>query len=559
MSEKGLPSYQASMEGSTHIRPAAPWSWLTPPAAHHRRYADGGYWIGRTIGDLARDHAMREPDAQIFLGDPAHPTYALLAGDAEALAVSLVDLGLRPGDAVSFQTPNWHEAAVINLACAMAGFVINPIVIIYRDAEVRQMLADCGARAFFFAESFRGFDFAAMVERLRGDLPSLLHAIPVRGRGSAGYQALIEAGRGRTLDTPRVDPRSVKMVLYTSGTTGRPKGVLHSHDTLARAVLSCTQHWGISHGDAILMPSPVTHISGYSNGLELPFLAGTRTALMESWNAAEALALIERHQIRGTVAATPFLQELIARAREAGTRLSSMTFFACGGAAVPPEIVRDANALFGKPVAFRVFGSSEVPLVTLGFPHDGERAATTDGEIVDYDVRIVDDTGVDLPVGQDGEILARGPAMFMGYASEEQTREAIDADGYFRTGDIGHVTAGRALLITGRKKDLIIRGGENISAKEIEDVLHLHPMVAEASVVAMPHPRLGEGVCAFVVPRGETPPAFEALVAFVADSGLAPQKRPERVEIVPELPRTASGKIRKDILRDRIRRLVAGA
>jgi acyl-CoA synthetase (AMP-forming)/AMP-acid ligase II len=546
------------MEGSPHIRTIAPWAWLTPPAAHHRRYARGDVWLGRTVGDLARDHAMREPDAEIFLGDPARPTYASLAADAEALAVSLVDLGVKPGDVVSFQTPNWHEAAVINLACAMAGFVINPIVIIYRDAEVRQMLADGGARAFFHAESFRGFDFAAMVERLRGDLPALAHAIPVRSAGTGGYRALIAAGRGRTLSTPRVDPRMVKMVLYTSGTTGRPKGVLHSHDTLARAVLACTRHWGVGHGDAMLMPSPVTHVSGYSNGLELPFLAGTRTVLMESWNALEALSLIERHQVRGTVAATPFLQELVARAREAGTSLPSMRFFACGGAAVPPDVVRDANTMFGKPVAFRVFGASEVPLVTLGFPHDGELAATTDGEIVDYDVRIVDEVGADLPQGQDGEILARGPAMFMGYADEQQSHEAIDADGYFHTGDIGHVTPDGALLITGRKKDLIIRGGENISAKEIEDVLHLHPMVAEASVVAMPHPRLGEGICAFIVSRAEAP-TFETLVAFVAESGLAPQKRPERIEFVTDLPRTASGKIRKDVLRETIRRLVAEA
>jgi acyl-CoA synthetase (AMP-forming)/AMP-acid ligase II len=252
------------------------------------------------------------------------------------------------------------------------------------------------------------------------------------------------------------------------------------------------------------------------------------------------------------VAATPFLQELVTRAKEAGTTLPSMRFFACGGAAVPPEIVRSANALFGKPVAFRVFGSSEVPLVTLGFPKDGELAATTDGEIIDYEVRIVDDEDRDVPPGGEGEILARGPAMFMGYADEAQTREAITADGYFRTGDIGRVTPENAVLITGRKKDLIIRGGENISAKEIEDVLHLHPKVAEAAVVAMPHERLGEGVCAFVIAKGEAP-TFADLVAFVAASGLAPQKRPERVEIVEEFPRTASGKIRKDLLRARLR------
>jgi len=539
----------------TDLLTPAPWAWLTPPAAHHRRYAGGDAWPGRTVGDLARDLAGRLPDAVVFLDDPAAPTYASLAADAEALAVSLVDLGMRPGDVVGFQTPNWIEAAVINLAAAMAGFVINPIVSIYRDAEVRQMLGDCGARVFFHAESFRGYDFAAMVARIRPDLPALTHAIPVRG-GSDGFAALVAAGRGRTLDLPRVDPAAVKLILYTSGTTGRPKGVLHSHDTLARAVLACVRHWGIAEGDAMLMPSPVTHVSGYSNGLELPFLAGTRTVLMESWDARAALALIERYQIRGTVAATPFLVELAQRAAEAETRLPSLRFFACGGAAIPPDVIRQANAQFAQPCAFRVFGSSEVPLVTLGFPHDAELAATTDGEIVDYEVRVVDDDGADVAPGGEGEIIARGPAMFMGYADEAQTREAISDDGYFRTGDLGRVTADNAVLITGRKKDLIIRGGENISAKEIEDVLHRHANVAEAAVVAMPHARLGEGICAFVIARGDEPAPAD-LIAFVAASGLAPQKRPERILFVTDLPRTASGKIRKDQLRTTIKELIS--
>ncbi|HEX8447867.1 MAG TPA: AMP-binding protein [Sphingomonas sp.] len=520
---------------------------------HHRRYAGDPSRPGRTIGELAVEAAMRAPDAVPFLEQPRQPTAATLVSDAEALAVALGDLGLVPGDIVSFQMPNWIEAAVINLACAMAGFVINPIVHIYRDAEVRQMLGDCGARAFFFADRFRGYDYAAMVARIRPALPALTHAIPVRGAANAGYGALIAAGRGRRPAMPRVDPGSVKMVLYTSGTTGRPKGVLHSHETLARAVTACVDHWGVAVGDAILMPSPVTHISGYANGIEMPFLAGTRTVLMEQWHADAALALIERHNVRGTVAATPFLTELAQRAAAAGTTLPSLRFFACGGAAIPADVVRAANAQFGRTVAFRVFGSSEVPLVTLGYPQDPDRAATTDGAVIDYDVRVVDDAGHDVPAGAEGEILARGPAMFLGYADADQTREAIDADGYFRTGDLGAVTADGALLITGRKKDLIIRGGENISAKEIEDVLQRHPMVAEAAVVAMPHARLGEGICAFVIARPGTVPDFDDLVGFVAASGLAPQKRPERIIPVDDLPRTASGKVRKDVLRDAAR------
>lgn len=347
------------------------------------------------------------------------------------------------------------------------------------------------------------------------------------------------------------------MVLYTSGTTGRPKGVLHSHATLGRVIRRSAQHWKIRDSDAVLMPSPVTHVSGYANGLDMPLLVGTTSILIESWDASAALTLIEKHRVVGTVAATPFLIELATAARAAGSKVPSLRFFACGGAAVPPEVIPAANAAFERCHAFRVFGSSEVPLVTLGWPDDSRRAAITDGEVVDYEVLIVDANNRPLPVGCEGEILARGPAMFLGYADEGQTAEAISVDGFFRTGDLGMLDAAKAVTITGRKKDLIIRGGENISAKEIEDVLHLHPQVREASVVAMPHERLGEGVCAFIVSAGDAPlPA--GLAAHVAASGLAKQKIPERFVFVDDLPRTASGKVRKDLLREAVKEIVRG-
>lgn len=540
------------MNGSSR----APWSWLTPPAAHHQRYTQ--LWNGKTIADLAYEQATADPGFVSFVAGDVEVTRAALLADAEALSASLADLGLAAGDVVSFQTPNWTEAAVINLACAMSGFVVNPIVPIYRDAEVGMMLADCRAKAFFVCGPYRNFDFAAMAGRLSANLPDLAHVIVVRGTGELTFDALVAAGRGRAFSRPQVDAGSVKMLLYTSGTTGRPKGVLHSHNTLMRVMRQSAAHWGLHEGDAIVMPSPVTHVSGYANGLELPFAAGTRTILMEAWNAADALALIEQHQVAGTVAATPFLIELAEAARAAGKRLPSLRFFACGGAAVPPEVIPAANAAFENCHAFRVFGASEVPLVSLGYPaaEDEHLAASTDGAIIDYDVRIVDDEERDVAAGEEGEILARGPAMFMGYADRQQTADAISADGYFRTGDIGCVTPEGAILITGRKKDLIIRGGENISAKEIEDVLHTHPAVQEATVVAMPHERLGEGVCAYVILKGDADAA--TLAAHVQASGLAKQKIPERFEFVADFPRTASGKIRKDVLRDDVKAKIAG-
>lgn len=524
--------------------------WPEVPAPHQRAFASQGLWPARTIADRAQDWARDRPEGVCLIDPQGSMTIGEVWREALALASALRARGLERGDVVAFQLPNWREAAVLNMAAALSGLVLNPIVPIYRDAEMRIMLGDCGARAIFVPHVFRKLDYYAMARRVQADLPALAYVFTVRGEGADDYAALVEAGAALPSAREAIDPKSISMVLYTSGTTGRPKGVLHSHATLGRIIEQSAAYWGLARGDAMLMPSPVTHVSGYANGLAMPFVVGTCTVLMESWNAEEALALINRHQVVGTVAATPFLVELANAALAAGDRLPALRFFACGGAAVAPEVIAKARKAFAHCAPFRVFGSSEVPLVTFGWPDDPDLAAATDGCIVDYQVRIVDEAGHDLPDGQEGEILARGPAMMVGYADPAQTAEALDARGYFRTGDLGLRDARGGLTITGRKKDLIIRGGENISATEIEQVLLTHPAVGDCAVVAMPHARLGEGVCAYIVAHD----AVEAseLAAHVAQSGLAKQKTPERFEMVESLPRTASGKIRKDRLREDI-------
>ncbi len=539
----------------------SPFDQHRPLLPHLHGYKDSGLWTERTLAELARERAFDAPDAVAITAGADQLTFAQLLADAEALAVSFQNLGLSRGDRVCYQLPNWAEVAVINLALALAGLVGVPIVPIYRDAEMRAMLADSRSRALVITDTFRRFDYGAMAERLKRNLPELEHVIYVRpaSSGPLSYSALVEAGRGRRPSGDPFGPDAAKILLYTSGTTGRAKGVLHSQNTLNAVLGMCVRHWDIRPGDAVLMPSPVTHLTGYGF-LELPLLIGSSTMLMESWDAEEAVRLIDAHSLVGTVSATPFLKELIDAAEAADTRLQSLRFFACGGAAVPPALIRRANGWLGRPVAFRIFGCTEAPLVSMGFldPAHSELAATTDGQIKDYEVRIVDDQGAAVSPGQEGEIIVRGPAMMLGYLDPQQTAEAIDGKGFYHTGDIGLLSAEGAVIITGRKKDLIIRGGENISAKEVEDVLHRHPAVAEAAVVAMPHERLGETGCAFVVlRRGELPPDEGALISFVAGSGLARQKVPEHVKAIEEMPRTSTGKIRKDLLRDRARGLAA--
>lgn len=527
-----------------------------------QRYVAAGIWRNRTVGDAAIAMADAEPDRITHVAGGRSHRISDLVEQARRLAAGLSARGLRAGDVVSFQLPNWTEAVAVDLACAMLGLVVNPIVPIHRDAEVAFSLADCRARAIFVPETFRGFDHLAMMRRLAPRLPELRLIASVRAAAPDGdsFEALVGSDT-KPAALPRVDPDAVKMIMYTSGTTGRPKGVLHSHNTLPRAIEASVRHWGLGDGTTFLMASPVTHVTGYSCGLEMPFLCGTRSVLMDRWDAAEAVGLIDREGVNATVGATPFLAELVAEAGRQRSGLPSLRVFACGGAAVPPELIRQANTVLERCRAFRVYGSSEAPFVTLGFlkPEQTTLAAETDGEIIDFEVRIVDDDGSEVAPGAEGEICARGPALFLGYADAAQTAESFDADGWFRTGDMGRVTPERAVVVTGRKKDLINRGGEKVSAKEIEDLLHAHPAVREAAVVAMPHARLGETVCAYVIPADGATVSLADLTKIIESAGVAKQKLPERLVTVDDFPRTPSGKIRKDLLRADIRERLARA
>jgi cyclohexanecarboxylate-CoA ligase len=520
-----------------------------------------GVWRNRTLGDDARERAIREPDRVCIRDGRRAITYAEVFAEARGVSAGLWALGLRPGDVISFQLPNWIEAAVIDIAASMLGLIVNPIVPIYREFETTAIVRDCKAKALFIPETLRNFNHVEMALNIRAACPNLEHIVVVRPSAVAmradllDYEALVRTDSS-SMAWPSVSPDSVKFVLYTSGTTGTAKGVMHTHETIDRVLRGCMEFWRLAPADAILMPSPVTHITGYLWGLEAPFGWGSPTVLMERWNADEAVDLIDQYRLAMTISATTFLQELLDAAARKRTSLPSLKVFACGGASVPPALIRRANATLNCR-AFRVYGATEVPLIGRGCvdPNDQATAADTDGTIVDFEVRIVDDQGGQLPDGREGEILARGPSQCVGYVDQAATRASFDQDGFFHTGDLGYRTSAGALVITGRKKDLIIRGGENISAKEIEDILIGHPGIREVAVVSMPHARLGEAVCAFVI-VAQPGLTLRDLACHLEKAGIARQKFPERLEVVDDMPRTAAGKIKKDILRGIAARLV---
>jgi acyl-CoA synthetase (AMP-forming)/AMP-acid ligase II len=519
------------------------------------KYVADGTWRNRTIADLLDLLCVQRPDQTLVVDGEQVFTAAAIRDQALRLARAIAARGVRPGDVVSFQLPNWHESVLVELACAYGGFVCNPIVPIYRDAEVSFILADSRSRVLFVAESFRGFDYAAMLERIRPALPDLREVVFVRPSGDRplpSYEAFVTGAREVALTHP--DPNSVKLVLYTSGTTNRAKGVLHTHNTIDTEIRNVVEWLRLDSSDVILMPSTLGHITGYLYGIQLPVTLGCPVVLMDTWNAEKAAALIERHGVTFTLGATPFLQELARFARESNRRLPTLRYFPTGGAPVPPEVIREANRGFERCTSFRLYGSTEAPTVTLGVPDRAreELGANTEGYVVGHEIRLVGPDGKAVAPGEEGEIVTRGPELCVGYAATEQNSDAFDSEGYFRTGDLARQTPEGCLVITGRKKDLIIRGGENISPKEIEDVLYTHPALKEVAVVSMPHPRLGETCCAVVTLRPGARFDFQEMIRVLESSGLAKQKYPERLEILDELPYTAAGKIRKNILRDEI-------
>lgn len=527
------------------------------------RFTASGAWRNRTVWNDAVDRLASDADRVAVIDGERVTTFRRLVEDGARLASALAARGLKAGDVISFQLPNWTETMVLNLAAAKLGLVCNPIVPIYRDAEVRHILRDARARLFFVPPSFRSFDYLAMARRLRGDLPDLSDVVVVRGQAddAVAFDDLLASGAAESGLDGSADPNAVKLLMYTSGTTGAAKGVLHSHNTIHSEIDAVIGFWRIRRDDVVLMPSPVTHITGYLYALEIAFAAGVKVVFMERWNAVEAADLIRRHGVTFSVGATPFLKELVAAIEASGQPVPSLRLFMSGGAPVPPEVIQRANRVMTNCSAFRVYGSTEAPTVTLGIqgPAEAELGATTDGRIVGHEVRLRDTaTGrVISEDGVDGEITTRGPEMMIGYTTAAQTAESFDADGFFATGDLGYTVKGEYLCVSGRRKDLIIRGGENLSPKEIEDVMHLHPAIREAAVVAMPHERLGEGVCAFVIPHDGRSVDVATVAAHLEQAGLAPQKRPERVEIVDDLPRTPSGKVQKNVLRQRIAEILA--
>lgn len=534
---------------------------LLPP--RRARMVAQGFWHDRTINDDLDACVAAHPDklaltaVQVETGAVTRFTYAELARMADRIAVGLTRLGVGRNDIVACQLPNWWQFTLTYLACSRIGAVVNPLMHIFRERELSFMLRHGEAKLVIAPKTFRGFDFEAMVTGLQPSLPDLRHVVVVGGTGANSFEALLSGPEWETapdaqdiLTRHRPGPDDVTQLIYTSGTTGEPKGVMHSANTVMANIIPYAQRLALGADDVVLMASPMAHQTGFMYGLMMPIMLQARVVLQDIWEPKLAIALVQSEGATFTMASTPFLTDLARTVAETGQGVPTLKTFLCAGAPIPGPLVEQARAALGAKVV-SAWGMTENGAVTLTQLDDAdERSFSTDGyPLPGVEIKVVDIDGNSLPAGEAGKLLLRSCSNFGGYLHRPHLN-GTDADDWFDTGDLARIDAQGYLRITGRSKDVIIRGGENIPVVEIESLLYRHPAIAMAAIVAYPDERLGERACAVVVPKPGMGIDLPAIQAFLKEQKVAIQYIPERLIVRDALPSTPSGKIQKFKLRE---------
>ncbi len=521
----------------------------------HANFRESGYWLDKTVDQLLSEAAAKAPDKVAIIADRADRdqahrfTYRDLEKLAERAASSLVRLGVGRGDVVTVQLPNWWEFVVTAFACSKIGAVMNPVMPILRERELTYILNFCQAKVFIVPKTYRGFDYAAMAQGMRADLPHLKQVIVVDGEGDTSFERVLLSTEAAELPAG-LQPDDMAVLMFTSGTTGEPKGVMHTSNSLIACCKALTGRFGLDSSDVLLVASPVGHMTGYAAIVLLSVYLGGTMILQDVWEAKHGVSLMASESVTYTAASTPFLSDICDAVKAGSPHPKSLRSFLCGGAPIPSVLIQRAADELGLTVC-SLWGMTEVLSGTLTEPaRAAEKSASTDGRAQDgMEVRIVDTAGNLLPAGQPGRLLVRGAQMFKGYYKRPEL-PTFDNDGWFDSGDLAYMDEDGYIRISGRVKDILIRGGENVPVVEIENLLYKHPAVAAVAVVGIPDARLGERGCAFIVPRTGGTIDLAAVQAYLGEAKMAKQFWPERVEVVADLPRTASGKIQKFKLRE---------
>ncbi|GAA3217910.1 (2,3-dihydroxybenzoyl)adenylate synthase [Pseudonocardia petroleophila] len=522
------------------------------PAEFVTRYVEAGYWAGRPLGDLLADVAAGSPDAPALVDGDTRLTHGELLARSDAMAARLVDLGIAAGDRIVVQLANGWEFVVLTVACLRAGIVPVMALPAHRHAELAYLAEHAGAVAVAVPDRLRDFDHQALGAELVGEVASLRHVL-VAGAATDGHVDLRALGApGPAYAGPAPDPRAVAVFLLSGGTTGLPKLIPRTHDDYAYNARASAEVSGVDAGTAYLVSLPAGHNFPLAcPGILGTLLAGGRVVMLPSPEPERAFATIAAERVTHTAVVPAVAGRWLEHAAEHG-RPEPLQVLQVGGARLADELARRIRPVLGAALQ-QVFGMAEGLLNYTRLDDPDDVVCTTQGRPMcpDDEVRLVDELDEDVPDGEPGSLLTRGPYTLRGYyRAEEQNARAFTADGWYRSGDICRRTPEGNLVVEGRDKDMINRGGEKISAEEVENLVYQLPAVSQVAAVAMPDPDLGERVCVFVVTRS----GASVTLAEIQDvmSGVARFKRPERLELVGELPVTKVGKIDKKALRGRL-------
>ncbi|EGO4358097.1 medium-chain fatty-acid--CoA ligase [Escherichia coli] len=525
-------------------------------------YRQQGLWGDASLADYWQQTARAMPDKIAVVDNHgASYTYSALDHAASCLANWMLAKGIESGDRIAFQLPGWCEFTVIYLACLKIGAVSVPLLPSWREAELVWVLNKCQAKMFFAPTLFKQTRPVDLILPLQNQLPQLQQIVGVDKLAPATSSlSLSQIIAHNTPLTTAITTHGDELaaVLFTSGTEGLPKGVMLTHNNILASERAYCARLNLTWQDVFMMPAPLGHATGFLHGVTAPFLIGARSVLLDIFTPDACLALLEQQRCTCMLGATPFVYDLLNLLEKQPADLSALRFFLCGGTTIPKKVARECQQRGIKLLS--VYGSTESsPHAVVNLDDPLSRFMHTDGyAAAGVEIKVVDDARKTLPPGCEGEEASRGPNVFMGYFDEpELTARALDEEGWYYSGDLCRMDEAGYIKITGRKKDIIVRGGENISSREVEDILLQYPKIHDACVVAMPDERLGERSCAYVVLKAPHHSlSLEEVVAFFSRKRVAKYKYPEHIVVIEKLPRTASGKIQKFLLRkDIVQRL----
>lgn len=515
-----------------------------------------GFWRNQTINYFMFQGLQNRPNHTAVvayrseLAAPVRLSYRELDRRAELIARGLSQLGVGRGDVVSWQLPNWWEFIALALACARIGAVANPIMPIFRQRELKFMLDFGESKVFIVPKSYKGFDYQAMANGMRNELPYLQHLVVLDGDGDNSFKTLLQREDLPPAPSNPLAPDDVMLLMYTSGTTGEPKGVMHTSNTLFANLHGFVEAYGLNSQDVILGASPMAHLTGFGYLAMIPLILNGTTVLQDIWEPKQALELIRAEGITFSMASSPFVADLCTAAEAGGAVSPQFANFCCAGAPIPPVLIERARKVLNLAVS-SAWGMTECGAVTITEPtRTDEKSGSTDGRpLSGIALKIVATDGKELPIGQTGSLFVKGSSLFGGYLKRPHLN-ATDKEGWFDTGDLAYLDDEGYVRINGRNKDLIIRGGENIPVMEIENLLYKHPAIALAAIVGYPDARLGEKACAFVTVKPGHTFSIEEMSRYLSEHQVTRQYHPERLEIMEDLPKTPSGKLQKFKLRE---------